>query len=76
MAFAPRVGKLYHLFTRLRDNAGGEKHMAGFAAIAMFVALFGFGKTYFGWPDPGGEVSMALFVSFILGCIAGFKSRG
>ena len=50
--------------------------MAGFLAIAMFVALFGFGKTYFGWSDPGGEVSMALFVSFILGCIAGFKSRG
>ena len=76
MAFASPRSKLYHLFTQLRDNAAGERAMAGFLAIAMFVALFGFGKTYFGWPDPDGEVSMALFVSFILGCIAGFKSRG
>lgn len=50
--------------------------MVGFVAIAMFVALFGFGKTYFGWSDTDGKVQIALFVSFVLGCLAGMKSRG
>jgi hypothetical protein len=45
-------------------------------AIAMFVALVGFGGTYFGWSDPDNKVQLALITSFILGIIGGFKSRG
>ena len=45
-------------------------------AIAMFVALVGWGSRYFGWDDPNGRVQLALITSFILGIIGGFKSRG
>ena len=50
--------------------------MVGGIAIAMFVALVGFGGTYFGWSDPEGKVQLALITSFLLGIIGGFKSRG
>ncbi|HKH27980.1 MAG TPA: hypothetical protein VKA61_06540 [Sphingomicrobium sp.] len=45
-------------------------------ALAMFIALFGWGSNYFGWDDPVGKVQLALFTSFILGAVAGYKSRG
>ena len=45
-------------------------------AIAMFVALVGWGSRYFGWSDPDGKIQLALVTSFILGIIGGFKSRG
>jgi hypothetical protein len=45
-------------------------------ALAMFIALFGWGASYFGWQDPSGKVQLALFTSFILGIIASYKSRG
>ena len=45
-------------------------------AIAMFVALIGFGGNYFSWSDPDGKVQLALITSFILGIIGGFKARG
>jgi uncharacterized membrane protein YjjB (DUF3815 family) len=54
----------------------GEDHMVGGIAIAMFVALAGWGGRYFGWDDAGGRVQLALVTSFILGVIGGFKSRG
>jgi len=44
-------------------------------ALAMFIALFGWGANYFGWHDPTGKVQLALFTSFILGAICGFKSK-
>ncbi len=47
----------------------------GLLAIAMFVALFGFGHLYFGWSDPDGSVQLALIGSFVLGLLAGFKNR-
>jgi hypothetical protein len=50
--------------------------MVGGIAIAMFVALVGFGGKYFGWSDPDSKVQLALITSFILGIIGGFKSRG
>ena len=57
--------------------AGGwEGLMLVGVAIAMFVALFGWGASYFGWSDPDGKVQLALVFSFILGVIGGFKSRG
>jgi hypothetical protein len=46
-----------------------------FIAIAMFVALFGFGSSYFGWSDPTGKVQLALAASFILGIIGGYRAR-
>ena len=41
----------------------------------MFVVLFGWGADYFHWSDPGGKVQLALFTSFILGIICGFKTK-
>jgi uncharacterized membrane protein YjjB (DUF3815 family) len=45
-------------------------------ASAMFVAMFAWGAHYFGWSDPDGKVQLALFTSFILGIVGGYKSRG
>ena len=45
-------------------------------ALAMFVGLFGFGQQYFGWQDPVGKIQLALFTSFILGAVCGYKSKG
>ncbi len=45
-------------------------------ALAMFIALFGWGAQYFGWHDPGGKVQLALFTTFILGMICGYKNKG
>ena len=45
-------------------------------ALAMFVALFGWGAQYFGWSDPVGKIQLALFTSFILGVICGYKNKG
>ena len=44
-------------------------------ALAMFVSLFGWGAQYFGWHDPVGKVQLALFTSFILGMICGYKNQ-
>ena len=86
MASAPRGGKFHALFTLIcayRPRAGQlftgqweEFGMVGGIAIAMFVALVGFGGKYFGWSDPDGKVQLALITAFILGIIGGFKARG
>jgi hypothetical protein len=52
-----------------------EVKMVGAIAIAMFVALVGFGGRYFGWSDPDGKVQLALATSFILGIIGGYKAK-
>jgi hypothetical protein len=79
------VSKLYAVFTLIRHNrpfagkvfTGREEFlMVGGIAIAMFVALVGWGGKYFGWSDPDGKVQLALVTAFILGIIGGFKSRG
>lgn len=44
-------------------------------AIAMFIALFGWGSRYFGWDDPAGKVQLALATSFILGIVSGYKTK-
>jgi hypothetical protein len=56
--------------------AGRSSEMVGGIAIAMFIALVGFGGKYFGWADPDGKVQLAMVTSFILGIIGGFKARG
>lgn len=83
MAARAECGKFYHLFTLIEDNShgsgaflpAGRNSMAGALAIAMFVALVGFGGRYFGWSDPDGHIQLALITSFILGVIGGFKAR-
>jgi hypothetical protein len=86
MATLSNWGKLYPLFTLSPDDeplagqfftgAREDFEMVGGIAIAMFVALVGWGGKYFGWEDPSGKVQLALITSFILGIIGGFKSRG
>ena len=77
---------LYPLFTvqsassinagrKLRPSEGDRSVVIGIA-IAMFIALFGWGATYFGWSDPEGKVQLALATSFILGIIGGYKVKG
>jgi len=83
MAATLNRGKLYTLFTLLAENkrrAGQfftgtrEVHMVGIA-IAMFIALFGWGARYFGWDDPEGKIQLALATSFILGIVSGYKTK-
>jgi hypothetical protein len=85
MAAVQNRGKLYHLFTLNADNVRGAGQffagarrvpMVGGIAIAMFIALVGWGGRYFGWEDPDGKVQLALVTTFILGIIGGYKSRG
>jgi hypothetical protein len=45
-------------------------------ALAMFIALFGWGGQYFHWSDPSGKIQLALVTSFILGAVASYKARG
>jgi hypothetical protein len=75
--------KFYRLFTLEPDNkrragqfftGAREDHMVGIA-IAMFIALFGWGARYFGWEDPDGKIQLALGVSFILGVLSGYKTK-
>jgi len=48
----------------------------GGIAIALFIALFAFGGTYFGWEDPDSKVRLAMAACFILGSIGGYRARG
>ena len=85
MAAPAAAFKLYRLFTALRqkrrrrekcpDDEGREADMVGLS-IAIFVALFGWGATYFGWSDPHGKIQLALATAFILGNVCGYKSKG
>ena len=43
-------------------------------AAALFIALFGWGATYFGWSDPDGKVQLALATAYILGIVCGYKA--
>lgn len=45
-------------------------------ASMIFIALFGWGQEYFHWSDPNGDVQFALGISFVLGIVAGYKTRG
>jgi len=44
-------------------------------SVAMFIGLFGWGSSYFGWSDPAGKVQFALFATFVLGLVCGYKTR-
>jgi hypothetical protein len=46
-------------------------------ATAMFVAMFGFGNAIFGWSSGTlHEVQLGLFLSFLLGIVCGYKTKG
>ena len=82
MAAVPRRGKFYRSFTLFGASFGGGERLAAIGAyqmvgiaIAMFIALFGWGARYFGWSDPDGKVQLALGVSFILGVLSGYKTK-
>jgi len=88
MAPASVNGKLYNVSTSRQHiieakrgaakkwgRCGGKSMIVALAA-AIFVALFGWGANYFGWSDPDGKVQLALFASFVLGAICGYKSKG
>jgi hypothetical protein len=84
MAAARKRGKLYPVFTLPADNVrlagqfftGAREgiRMVGIA-IAMFIAMFGWGARYFGWEDPDGKVQLALGTCFILGVLCGYKVK-
>ena len=59
-------------------RAGGQEMEFVMVALAamMFMALFGYGASYFGWSDPEGKVRLALFATFTLGIVCGYKTRG
>lgn len=56
------------------DLKAGVAVMVGLS-IAIFIALFGWGATYFGWHDPDGKIQLALATAFILGNVCGYKSK-
>ena len=81
MARAPKRGNLYVLFTfdaasSALPSGEGSRAMVVGIAVAMFIALFGWGSGYFGWTDPNGKVQLALATSFILGIIGGYRAKG
>jgi hypothetical protein len=45
-------------------------------SVAIFIAIFAWGANYFGWSDPEGRVQLALFTSFVLGIVCGYKTKG
>ncbi len=45
-------------------------------ALMMFLALFAFGSQLMGWSDPGGQVQLGIFMSFLFGMVCGYKTRG
>lgn len=74
---------LHRTFTVMRDSAGlrarvasvGGEIVMAFIAMVMFVALFAFGQSYFGWADPNGHIQLALFSAFLFGIICGFRVK-
>lgn len=47
----------------------------GVIALGMFIGLWGWGQEAFGWADPDGQIHMAIFVTFILGIICGYRVK-
>jgi hypothetical protein len=69
-----------HSFAYRTLNVAGafakEPNMVGLAA-AMFVGLFAFGYQFFGWSHSAHEqLQLGLFLSFVLGIVCGYKTRG
>ena len=44
-------------------------------ALCMFIGLFAFGHDLCGWNDPGVQVQMGLFMSFLFGIVCGYRTK-
>jgi hypothetical protein len=55
--------------------AGEIRLMINGIAIALFIALFTFGRDYFAWGGRETEIQLALFASFLFGILASWRSR-
>jgi hypothetical protein len=85
MAARRARGKLHGKFTpgaQLLCSPGdgaraGVQEFGGMAGLAMilFIALFAYGGSYFGWSDPQGWVQLSLVSAFIFGIICGFRVK-
>jgi hypothetical protein len=54
----------------------GRLNMIGLAT-SIFVGIFAWGDELLGWSSHNNdEVQLGLFISFILGIIAGYKTKG
>jgi hypothetical protein len=61
---------------RLHDNPNHLRD-GGHMAAAMFIGIFAFGQHYLGWSASNNDqVQLALFLSFILGILCGYKTKG
>jgi hypothetical protein len=47
----------------------------GVVALAMFIGLWVYGQELFGWQDATGDIKMAIFITFILGVICGYRVK-
>lgn len=47
----------------------------GVIALGMFISLWYYGQQMFGWSDPDGDINLAIFVTFILGIICGYRVK-
>ena len=45
------------------------------ATLFLFIAVFTFGKDYFGWSDPAGYVQLSLVSCFVFGIICGIRVK-
>lgn len=64
---------VYEAVTSFRLKRLRSSLMVGLA-LAMFIALFGFGDQLVGWHDPGGSIKLGLFMAFLFGIICGYRS--
>lgn len=46
----------------------------GALALLMFIGVFGFGDKLFGYDSGAGQVQLAIFLSFVLGVIIGYRT--
>ncbi len=79
MASVVHRGKDLRVLYRVAAIASGGTRegirMLGLA-MAMFIALFGFGEQFLGWSDPAGKVQLGLFMAFLFGMICGYRAKG
>jgi hypothetical protein len=46
-------------------------------AVMIFIGLFAFGQQFLGWgTGSNDQVQIGLFMSFVLGIVCGYKTKG
>ncbi|MEY4501651.1 MAG: hypothetical protein RIS52_1541 [Pseudomonadota bacterium] len=46
-----------------------------YLAMVMFIAIYAFGHQFLDLPEGNNSVQMALFLSFVLGILTGYRSQ-